>query len=199
MFRSTRLVIPVGYHVFQLSLIGERPLLMSSGEADPDGETFKAFRSLSKIRNKSDGEEARFRELEWYTRLYYDEQVGVYIPGKNIKELLRSAATKWCQGEDFRRALIVPEYRIPLMYDGPEAPADLWAAGFRFTARVAVGTGRVIRTRPCFDEWALRCDIAYDPKRLNFGLIEDVVARSTEYGLGDYRPNFGAFRANVVV
>jgi len=174
---------------------------MSSGEADRESDTFKAYRSLSKVRSKSDEEESRLRELEWYTRLYYDEQVGVYIPGKNIKELLRSAATKWRRGEDIKRSLVVPEYRIPLVYGGPKTPEALWAAGFRYTAMVAnsgAGGGRVTRTRPCFDEWALECEIAYDPDDLDFSLIEDVVARSQKYGLGDYRPEFGAFNATVV-
>ncbi|HEV3034221.1 MAG TPA: hypothetical protein VGX72_05475 [Solirubrobacteraceae bacterium] len=196
-----RRVIPVGYHICKLSLVGESPLLMSSGEADRDSDTFKAFRSLSKVRSKSDEQESRLRELEWYTRLYYDEKIGVYIPGKNIKELLRSAATKWRKGEDIKRSLVVPEYRIPLIYDGPKKPADLWAAGFRYTAMVAnsgAGSGRVPRTRPCFDEWALECEIAYDPEDLDFSLIEDVVGRSPKYGLGDYRPEFGAFSASIV-
>jgi hypothetical protein len=197
----TRRVIPAGYHVCKLSLIGESPLLMSSGEADRESDTFKAYRSLSKVRSKSDEEESRLRELEWYTRLYYDELVGVYIPGKNVKELLRSAATKWRKGEDIKRSLVVPEYRIPLVYDGPRTPGKLWSAGFRHTAMVSnsgAGSGRVTRTRPCFDEWSLECEIAYDPDDLDYSLIEDVVSRSQKYGLGDYRPEFGAFSATVV-
>jgi hypothetical protein len=90
----TRRIIPTGYHVCKLSLEGESSLLMSSGEADRESDTFRAYRALSKVRSKSEEEESRLRELEWYTRLYFDEQVGVYIPGKNVKELLRSAATK---------------------------------------------------------------------------------------------------------
>lgn len=195
-----RRVIPVGHHVATLSLVGDSPLLMSSGEVDRESDTFIAYRALSKARSKSTEEEARLRELEWYTRLYYDEKIGCYIPGRNVKELLRSAATKWRKGEDVKRSLVVPDYRVPLIYDGPRKPAELWKAGFRYTAMVAnagAGSGRVTRTRPCFDEWSIECEIAYDPEDLDFSLIEDVVARSQKYGLGDYRPEFGAFRATV--
>jgi hypothetical protein len=197
----TRRVIPTSYHVCKLALSGESPLLMSSGEVDRDSDTYKAYRALSKARSKSEEEESRLRELEWYTRLYYDPRVGVYIPGKNIKELLRETATKWRKGEDIKRSLIVPEYRIPLIYDGPKKPEVLWKAGFRNNAMVTnsgAGSGRVLRTRPCFDEWALECEIAYDPEDLDFSLIEDVVARSQKYGLGDHRPEFGAFSATLV-
>jgi hypothetical protein len=193
-------VIPTGYHVCKLTLTGDSPLLMSSGETDQASDTYLAYRALSKARSKSIEEETRLRELEWHTRLYFDPTLGPYIPGKNVKELLRSAATKWKKGEEIKRSLVVPEYRIPLIYDGPRLPQELWDAGFRYTAMVAnagAGSGRVTRTRPCFDEWALECEIAYDPADLDFNLIEDTVHRAQKYGLGDYRPEFGAFAASV--
>jgi hypothetical protein len=114
-------VIPAGYMVYLLRLEGETPLLMSSPESDRWGDTYKAFRTLSRKRGKTPSDEERLRELEFYVRIYHDEKFGCYIPGRNIKELLRDAATKIKKGEDIRRSLIVPEYRIPLLYDGPRA------------------------------------------------------------------------------
>lgn len=196
----SRRVIPVGHQVCQLSLVGETPLLMSSGEADRESDTYVAYRTLSKARNKSVEDEARLRELEWYTRLYFDEKLGAYIPGKNIKELLRSAATKWRRGEDVKRSLVIPDYRIPLVYEGPKDPAGLWDKGFRYTAMVAnagAGSGRVERCRPCFEEWSLETEVAFDPVDLDLKLLQTIVERSEKYGLGDYRPEFGAFKATL--
>jgi hypothetical protein len=195
-----RRVIPTGHLVYLLSLQSETPLLMSSGESDREGDTYLAYRTLSKARNKTLEMEARLRELEWYTRLYFDEQLGPYIPGKNIKELLRSAATKWKDGENVKRSLVLPDYRIPLIYDGPREAAKLWEAGFRYTTMVAnagAGSGRVERCRPCFDKWALECEIAFDPDELDPHRVEEIVKRSEKYGLGDYRPEFGAFQATL--
>jgi len=195
-----RRVIPTGYRVFDLELVGVTPLLMSSGEADRESDTYVAYRQLSKKRNKSVEDESRLRELEWYTRLYFDKKVGVYIPGKNVKELLRSAATKWRKGEDVKRSLIVPEYRIPLNYDGPEEPSKLWEGGFSYVAMVAnagAGSGRVERCRPCFDEWTLKTEIAIDPEDLSDNDLGTFVDRSQKYGLGDYRPEFGSFTASL--
>jgi hypothetical protein len=62
MSAPTGRAIPADYHVCQLSLVGESPLLMSSGEADRESDTFKAYRGLSKVCNKSDEEESRHRE-----------------------------------------------------------------------------------------------------------------------------------------
>jgi hypothetical protein len=193
-------VIPVGYQVHELHLQGATPLLMSSGEADRESDTYVAYRMLSKKRGKSLEDESRLRELEWYTRLYFDEEIGCYIPGKNIKEMLRSAATKWRRGEDVKRSLILPSYRIPLIYDGPKEPASLWANGFSYVAMVSnagAGSGRVERCRPCFDRWELRTEIAFDPEDLNVTDVQAFVKRSEKYGLGDYRPDFGAFKATL--
>lgn len=192
---------PNGYIVHQLTLIGETPLLMSSGEVDRESPLYREYRSLSKQRAKTIEQEAQLRELEWHTRIYFDEEIGPYIPGKNIKEMLRSAATKWKLGESVKRSLVVPDYRIPLTYEGPRDLKGLWEAEFRYTAMVAnagASAGRVERTRPCFDNWSLGFEVAFDTDELDEDSFVQVVQRSQKYGLGDYRPEFGAFTASTV-
>ncbi len=191
---------PNGYLVYELTLTGETPLLMSSGEIDRESDLYREYRALSKQRAKTLEQEAQLRELEWHTRIYFDEMLGPYIPGKNVKEMLRAAATKWKLGEAVRRSLVVPDYRIPLVYEGPRTLDDLWAQGFRYTAMVSnagAGAGRVERCRPCFDQWSLICEIAFDTDELDADSMLKIVKRSEKYGLGDYRPEFGAFITTV--
>lgn len=194
----TRRAIPTGYLVYRITLSGVSPLLMSNGEVDRESDLYIAYETLAATRKKTREQRAQLRELEWYTRLYFDKELGPYIPGKNIKELIRSAATKTRDGENVRRGLVVPDYRIPLIYDGPREADELWAAGFRYTAMVAnagAGSGRVDRTRPCFDDWSLEFDVAFDQEELDSKRFEDVINRTEKFGLGDYRPEFGAFEA----
>jgi|SRR5215831_9332879 len=195
-----RRVVPAGYQQATLFLTGTAPLLMNSGEFDRDGETYRAYYLLGKKKAKSLDDDARLRELEWTLRIYLDDEAGPYVPGKNVKELLRSAATKWRKGEEIKRSLVVVDYRIPLQYDGPRTADELWAAGFKYEAMVAnagAGSGRVVRCRPMFNGWALVSEIAYDPEDLDFDFLELVVERAKKYGLGDYRPEFGSFEAEL--
>lgn len=197
---ATRRVIPTGYQVHELHLTGVTPLLMSSGEADRESDTYRAYRALAAKTRKTLEDVTRLRELEWYTRLYFDAEVGCYIPAKNLKELLRSAATKWRKGEDVKRSLIIPEFRVPLIYEGPREPAELYREGFSYVAMVAnagPSAGRVERCRPCFDSWELRTEIAFDPEDLDADDVRRFVERSEKYGLGDYRPDFGAFTSEL--
>lgn len=192
---------PNGYLVYSVSFTGETPLLMSSGEVDRESELFREYRALSKTRAKTVEQEAQLRELEWHTRIYFDEEIGPYIPGKNLKELLRSAATKQKLGESVRRSLVIPDYRVPLVYDGPKDLKGLWDAGFRYTAMVSnsgAGAGRVERTRPCFDHWSLVFEVAFDTDELDEDAFVRIVKRAEKYGLGDYRPEFGAFVSSAM-
>lgn len=195
-----RRLVPPGYHTAKLTLTGTAALLMNSGEVDRESEQYRAFVALSQKSKKSLDDEARIREMEWAMRLYLDKDIGPFIPGKNVKEMLRSAATKWRKGEDVKRSLIVVQHRIPLLYDGPREQQALWDAGFRYTAMVAnagISRGRVVRCRPCFEDWALEADLAWDPEDIDYDFLQIIVERARKFGLGDYRPEFGSFMATL--
>jgi hypothetical protein len=195
-----RRVVPAGYADATLHLEGTSPLLMNSGEVDRDSELYRAYFLLGQKKRKTLEDDARLREMEWELRLYLDAEIGPYIPGKNVKEMLRSAATKWRRGEDIKRSLVVVAYRIPLLYDGPRDQAGLWTAGYRYTAMVSnagFGSGRVLRCRPMFENWSLDVDIAYDPEDIDADFLSIAVERTQKYGLGDFRPEFGSFQATL--
>lgn len=195
-----RRVVPAGYATSTLHLEGTSPLLMSSAEADREGEMYRAYFMLGQKKRKSLDDEARLHELDWLLRIYLDADVGPYIPGRNIKEMLRSAATKWKKGEDIKRSLIVVLNRLPLQYDGPRDQQGLWDAGFKWQTMVAnagYNAGRVVRCRPMFEKWSLDAELAFDPEDLDPDFLHVVAERSQKYGLGDYRPEFGSFLASL--
>lgn len=196
-----RRVVPAGYERATLILDGTSPLLMNSADADRSSETYRAYALLGKKKGKSLDDEQRLAELEWSLRLYLDAEIGPYVPGINVKELLRSSATKWRKGQEIVRSLAVLDYRIPLLYEGPRDQAGLWENGFSYTTMVAnagAGSGRVPRTRPKFNHWAIAAEIAFDPEDLDFDFLTVVADRAMKYGLGDGRTiGFGAFTSSL--
>jgi hypothetical protein len=195
-----RRVVPPGYQGARLTLEGTSPLLMHSSEADTESALYRTFRMLSQKRGKSLEDDRRLAELEWRLGIYYDDETGPFIPADNIHELLRSAATKWRKGEDVKRSLVVPTYRIPLIYEGPRDVDELWDKGFRYTKLMANSgpkSGRVRRCRPCFDGWGLITELAFDNEDLDPDRLVAIVDRAQKYGLGDSRPLFGAFTASI--
>jgi len=195
-----RRVVPEGYARATLTLTGTSPLLMNSAEADRDGPLFRAFTLLSQKQRKTQDDDARLRALEWELRIYLDADLGPYIPGRNVKAVLQEAAGKFKKGATVNRSLITVDYRIPLVYDGPRDQEGLWEAGYRYSTMVknaGFNGGRVMRCRPMFPEWAIVADIAFDPEEIDPDTLALIVERAQRYGLGDYRPEFGAFSAKL--
>jgi hypothetical protein len=195
-----RRVVPEGYATANLLLQGTAPLLMNSADADRDSALFRAYTLLGQKKGKSLDDEARLREMEWELRIYLDAEIGPFIPGRNVKGLLTEAAGKFRKGATVNRSLITILSRIPLDYDGPRDQAGLWKGGYRYSTMVknaGFNGGRVIRCRPMFEQWSLNVDIAFDPEEVDFDTLGLIVERSQRYGLGDYRPEFGAFAATM--
>lgn len=202
-----RHVVPNGYATGTIDIEGLSPLLMNSPEADRDGDLFRAFTLLSQKPGKTFDDEAQLRRLEWEVRIYFDDELGPYLPGRMLKAVLIEAAGKFKKGATIKRSLTTALYRIPLQYTGPRDQDGLWAQEHRFTTMVqnaGFGSGRVMRTRPMFPEWGLSVGIAFDPEEIDPKTLAAIVERSQRYGLGDYRPaksggDFGMFAANLTI
>lgn len=195
-----RRVIPEGYATGTLHLAGTAPLLMNSAEADRDSDLFRTYTLLGQKKGKTLDDEARLRELEWELRIYLDAEVGPYVPGRMIKGVLCAAAGKFKKGATLGRSLITVLYRIPLEYEGPRDQQGLWDGGYRYTTMVknaGFNAGRVMRCRPMFPEWSVNADLAFDPEEIDPDTLSLIVERSQRYGIGDYRPEFGAFSATL--
>lgn len=191
-----RRVVPEGYATGTLHLEGTAPLLMNSAEADRDSELYRAYVLLGQKSRKSLDDESRLRALEWELRIYLDADLGPYIPGRNVKGMLVEAAGKFKKGATLNRSLITILSRIPLEYEGPRDQNGLWKAGYRYSTMVknaGFTGGRVVRCRPMFETWALTVELAFDPEEIDPDTLGLIVERSQRYGLGDYRPEFGAF------
>jgi hypothetical protein len=64
-------------------------------------------------------------------------------------------------------------------------------------SNAGIGSGRVLRCRPMFKDWSLDVPVAYDPEEIDADFLAIVVERTQKYGLGDYRPEFGSFKATI--
>jgi len=183
-----------------ITLTGTAPLLMHNSRlADPINPASKALKAVTGKRMKTDEDHEKIGYLEFLGGLYLDDQVGPYIPGDNIRRALLDAAKLTKMGTRITRGLINVSDVNPLGgYDGPRTGEELWAKGFHHRASVKNGTNRVVRTRPWFPTWAVQADLVLDPSVLEVADIKLIAENSGQYiGLGDWRPRFGRFNAEV--
>lgn len=185
---------------FTITIQGTAPMLMHSARlSNPLDPIAKAMKKVSSKRSKTDDDHLEMARLEHAGGLYFDDEIGPYVPGDNIWRCIQDAAKKRKLGQQIKSGLIVTTDVNPLAYSGPRTVDGLWEdENFRHQASVKVQTSRVIRTRPIFREWATEAECIYDPAQLDMADIEAIVEiAGTIIGLGDWRPRFGRFEATI--
>lgn len=194
-------IIPDAFKLAHITMVGEAPLLM---HADTLLDiTHPLTREMKKLTGKRSSDrtiddEMNMAKIEWHAGIYHDEELGPYVPSVNVKEMLAQAATRWRKGSTVTRTFIILTQKIPVEYDGPRDLDALWEDGYRDirgAVNSGIGRGRVTRCRPCFEDWTLNIDVAYDPREVDTDVLKDALELAQWRGLGDYRPEFGTFAA----
>lgn len=182
-----------------------RPLLMHNGRlADPLDPATKALKSATKkpASTRTDDDLLEIAHLEWIGGMYFDPEVGPYIPGENIERLLLDAARMTKQGKNIERGVYVDTLVNRLAYKGPRDLDGLWAdANFRLTcsAKNPGQKARIMRCRPRFPgPWEVSTEGGFDPAILDFDVLAEIADTAGRMiGLGDWRPRFGRFTAEL--
>lgn len=183
----------------RITITGTAPLLMHNVRlANPLDPIARAMKETSSKRKKTDEDHERLARLEFEGGLYIDD-TGPYLPGANIEKCLVEGARVTRQGKQVERGLFVIDNEVALVYDGPRTADGLWAdESFRSLMSVKVGTSRVTRCRPMFRSWVLEANAEMDGAQLNLGTLQAIaIDAGAMVGLGDYRPRYGRFTAEV--
>lgn len=193
---------PQTHVALDLRITGAAPLLMHAPTLlDPIHPMTVELRKLTDKpqKKRTPADWARMAELEWNAALYHDEDLGPFISTVNVKRAFRAAGGMQRKGAAIARGVTFADTKLPLIYDGPRDREGLYAAGFRDTRGVRNGGtgGSVMRTRPCFEEWALEARVYLNPHEIGVEDFARFVADAQRYGLGDYRPEFGLFVAEM--
>lgn len=180
----------------KLRFQGMTPLLTHNERlANPFDGLTRQIKAISGKRKKTDDDLLEMARLEWLGGLYFDEQIGPFIPGYNALAALIMGGKVHKLGTAIKRGALVLEDKLPIEYTGPRSPDALFAdKQFVDMRSVKVGTSKVLRARPKFDTWTLRLTIAYDETVLQTDdLLRVAQTTGAMVGLGDYRPRFGRF------
>lgn len=178
----------------KLTFEGISPLLMHSARgADPLDPLTREMKTYSSQRKKTDEIHAKMARCEWELGLYFDEEMGVYIPTTNLRATIIEGGKLSKLGMDLKRATMVDSDRTPLKHAGPKSIQDLWDKGtYRDARSVVVGKARVMRTRPIFRKWSCSFSMLYNAEVIQRDkIIESAEKAGAMVGIGDYRPTCG--------
>lgn len=184
----------------KVKLVGLRPLLMHSPRSvdwlDPLTKQLDlAVREHKK--SKTEHTEIAKSKAEFAVGMYYDEELGPYIPVEVIHACLVEAAKNVSKGKHVERGVLIEsedEVGFPLSYEGPRDIDELFAQGFYDRRRVVVQQNSIMRTRPKFDDWGIEdVEISYNSKIIGDDMMQTILDLAGMTGLCDYRQRFGKF------
>lgn len=183
----------------EIEIEGIMPLLMNNGiMCDSENEYVRRIAELTPkgSRKPTDEQLAERRRLTLKGSMYFDKELGPYIPSENIEACIRQGAAKNRKGRNVLSGLSLIELKCPLDYEGPNDQEEI-INDERFIDRrpVIKGKGRVIGYRVRFKEgWRLRFTLRYDEDIIGKNDIKKAIeAAGSVVGLGDFRPKYGRF------
>lgn len=186
----------MAWQVLSYKLISSAPLLMHNGQtADPLNKWARALKKISSKRVKTDADYEEMARIEFMAGLYLAPD-GPVVPSYVFDSMLVSAAKKSKEGPLAKSSTFCLNH-ARLDYDGPREADTLWQEErFRFSAIVRIGTARVARMRPRFDQWSCAMEVNVETSLVNPSRIDEwMQVAGTQIGLGDWRPQHGRFTA----
>jgi len=175
---------------------GTTPLLMHSERlANPFDDMTKELKAISSKHKKTEDDLVEMARVEWFGGLYHDKDDGIYLPGYNVFAALVGGGKLHKLGTAIKRAAIVSEDHVPLVYEGPKDPEKLFKdSRFVDMRSVKVGTAKITRCRPIFREWQAKFSVLYDENGIQRSDLDMCMkSAGAMVGVGDYRPRFGRF------
>lgn len=180
---------------------GITPLMMHSERlANPFDPLTKEIKAVTGKRKKTEDDQLEIARLEWLGGLYFDDDAGIHVPGYNMFAAIVNGGKLHKLGTAIKRAALVKEDHIRLVYEGPKTPEKLFEdKRFVDIRSVKVGMAKVARCRPIFKVWSLTFTVLYEESTLQRQDLDRVMADTgAMIGLGDYRPRFGRFEVSSV-
>lgn len=136
--------------------------------------------------------------------LYYDEQKRIIFPQPNLFRCIIDAGKFFKNGKSKvttqKSSLIPAAVALDKTYYEIVHKED-WTVDTR-PVRIPSTGGRILRHRPCFNDWAINFSLELDEKVIGEKLLREIIdAAGNSIGLGDFRPDckgpFGRFNVTL--
>ena len=166
--------------------------------SDPLNKFSKEMKQITGKRKKTDEDIADMRNLEIRAKIYFDEEIGIYVPSSWVQASI--AGVSWSRAKikkgDIRACVFVTEQKLKLQYDGFEQvkkPMDIVGNDrFHLIQSLKQGQVRVVKATPIFNNWSFSCDIEFDDSIINESELKSIIEYGAKFGgFGDFRPTYG--------
>ena len=137
-------------------------------------------------------------------RLFWDDEMGVYIPTRWVLAQIAKHSYKRCKvsKDNARAAVFTLKDKVKLSYDGDKKVKKLKDitnnTDFQTMIFQKIGVVKVPKAMPIFHAWAFELELEYDNTIIDFEQLQDLLEYGAKYnGFGDFRPTYGRCIAEV--
>lgn len=181
------------------NVIGNNEIRINNPQsADPLNRYAKRFKELNANRKKTDADIEQLRNLEIESKLYYNDDLGVWIPSTWIMAGIASESYKQCKisKANTRGAVFVNKDKIKLNYSGMNKVKKIEDLvlnhDFRTTELLKQGQVKLAKGVPTFHGWSFEIDLDFDDEVITANEIERILRVAVQRnGFGDFRPTYG--------
>lgn len=184
-----------------VTLNGTTPLIMHSPKCvNPLHPLAKQMKSLTSKKKKTEADLEAISDLEWEAGVYWDDNVGLYIPNECLAATFLEGAKMNKNGSTFQKYVQVVDSIVSLdigeVQNYQKMKVD---PRFRDVRSVVVSRARVIRTRPRFNTWRCEFDIMYVDDKIDLDVITLAIENAGNYvGLCEMRKlGYGRYAAAI--
>lgn len=172
---------------------------------DPFNRYSKAKKVITNKRTaKTEDDLIELGNIETESKIYFDDDLGVYVPTRWLTEAICTAAFRTIKvGKDkMRGGIFAVDEKAKLNYIGMEKVKTITDVvmnpEFRHRAMLPQGQVRVAKDFPIFKKWSFSTDIEFDDTVVDFEGLKRIAEYTSMYvGFGDFRPTFGRGKAEV--
>lgn len=168
----------------------------------------KYAREMKKINDKkarrTDEDYNNLRDLEVRSKLYFDEEIGVYVPQTWLADAIASNAFRVCKvsKDTIRGSLFINDDKIKLTFRDMKKvrmPEDIVRnPAFQHKMILPQGQVRLVKFFPAFHDWSFETTVEFDSTMIDPDDLTRTVEHAARYGgFGDFRPTFGRATAEV--
>ena len=185
---------------------GIEPLLVNNPQGvDPFNLYARRAKSITSKRKKTDEDLLELRKVEIETKLYFDDEIKIYVPSSWI--ISSMAAISWTKAKvkkaDIRACVFVDGSKIKLTYDGMKKVKTkedvVLNEQFHTLLNLKQGQVRIAKAAPIFHNWSIEFDMFFDDTILDLSEIKRLLEIAAKFGgYGDFRPSYGRATATFI-
>jgi len=184
---------------------GIAPLLMNNPQTVDPFNRYSVMKKpiVAKRTKKTDEDILELRKIDIESKLYLNEDMGVYIPASWMDAFLASGTKiRSFTLKDVRGGIFPTTDKFKLSFDGDDVVRDKSDISgndrFVYTRLVKQGMVKLAKPFPIFHQWSFSCELEYEDSIINGDELKDHIEYNAKYGgFGDFRPSFGRALAEV--